>query len=296
MEPTVYVLDKPLNENWTSEDIDDLVSRYGVEIETMSAKPFRVVAMNAPSDGKPIHLTWRAECTLHESPYSLRFADDNAFPGLVRCFDGMPGQMIPNIIRRMVDLATGRAGMVVGELNGIEVVVKSGDEASERWLWMQEERERKHQAYLASPECKESNRLSDIEAKKRKAEFQEMFAVAPKHMKLKDEAAWKKSCEANQDSYGNAVMIYAEKWACFMESQIAIGKTVPECSDKCSHLADEEGITGFMYGCAVSILAQVWAHGEELRRWHNKDTQIGTEGDKANERGGVLNPALLSIG
>jgi len=33
-----------------------------------------------------------------------------------------------------------------------------------------------------------------------------------------------------------------------------------------------------------------------LRRWHNKENQIGTEGDKANESGGVLNPALLSIG
>lgn len=51
-----------------------------------------------------------------------------------------------------------------------------------------------------------------------------------------------------------------------------------------------------MYGCAVSILSQVWIHGEELRRWHNLDSQIGTEGEKANESGGVLNPAVLNIG
>jgi hypothetical protein len=44
------------------------------------------------------------------------------------------------------------------------------------------------------------------------------------------------------------------------------------------------------------MLAKCWLHGEALRRWHNKDTQIGTEGDRANERGGVLNPAMLSIG
>ena len=44
------------------------------------------------------------------------------------------------------------------------------------------------------------------------------------------------------------------------------------------------------------MLAQCWVHGEALRRWHNRDTQIGTEGDKANESGGVLNPALLTIG
>lgn len=59
---------------------------------------------------------------------------------------------------------------------------------------------------------------------------------------------------------------------------------------------DDDGITGFMYGCAVQMLAKSWKHGEALRRWHNKETQIGMEGDKANETGGVLNPALLSLG
>ena len=59
---------------------------------------------------------------------------------------------------------------------------------------------------------------------------------------------------------------------------------------------DTDGITGFMYGAAVSILAKAWVYGEELRRWHNLDTQIQHEGEKANESGGVLNPALLSSG
>lgn len=50
-----------------------------------------------------------------------------------------------------------------------------------------------------------------------------------------------------------------------------------------------------MYGCAVSALAKFWVHGEQLRIWHNLDIQIGNEGEKANESGGVLNPALLNI-
>ncbi len=81
-----------------------------------------------------------------------------------------------------------------------------------------------------------------------------------------------------------------------MEGAIAQGATVEGCAKEVSSLADIEGITGFMYGCAVSTLAVCWIHGEALRRWHNKDMQIGTEGDKANETGGVLNPALLSVG
>jgi hypothetical protein len=40
----------------------------------------------------------------------------------------------------------------------------------------------------------------------------------------------------------------------------------------------------------------VWKHGEALRLWHNLKTQIRDEGEKANESGGVLNPACLSIG
>jgi len=52
-----------------------------------------------------------------------------------------------------------------------------------------------------------------------------------------------------------------------------------------------------MYGWAVSFLASFWKYGEELRRWHNLDTQLGDEGEQANkEKGATLNPALLSIG
>ena len=80
-----------------------------------------------------------------------------------------------------------------------------------------------------------------------------------------------------------------------MEAQLAAGKTLAECAKKTSHSADTEGITGFMYGVAVSVLAACWTHGEELRRWHNLDTAIGMEGEAANELGGVLNPALLNI-
>jgi len=77
---------------------------------------------------------------------------------------------------------------------------------------------------------------------------------------------------------------------------MANGETVEDCADTASHLADSEGITGFMYGCAVAILAKVWVHGEALRRWHNLKTQLRDEGEKANESGGVLNPALLNLG
>ena len=55
------------------------------------------------------------------------------------------------------------------------------------------------------------------------------------------------------------------------------GERLAAIASECSYLADS-GITGFMYGAAVSTLARVWIHGEALRLWHNLKTQIGDEG------------------
>lgn len=115
-------------------------------------------------------------------------------------------------------------------------------------------------------------------------------------MKFKDETAWQKAWDVNDDPYGRAAITFARDWAELMEARIDAGDALIDIARETSHAADTSGITGFMYGCAVSILSQTWEHGEELRRWHNLDTQIGTEGEKANDSGGCLNPALMNLG
>ena len=114
-------------------------------------------------------------------------------------------------------------------------------------------------------------------------------------LELSDTESWAKGIANNTDGYGARVFRYAEEWGRLMQVRIASGETVAECAEELSRIADDDGITGFMYGCAVGILAKCWKHGEELRRWHNKETQIGTEGDEANKSGGVLNPAVLIV-
>src|ERR1041384_8253274 len=115
-------------------------------------------------------------------------------------------------------------------------------------------------------------------------------------MKLKDQEYWDNQRRINTDPYGKCCLDFAEAWANLMEREIESGKKLAEIANAASHEADEPyGITGFMYGCAVKILARAWEHGEELRVWRNLDTQIGNEGEKANASGGVLNPALLTI-
>lgn len=106
---------------------------------------------------------------------------------------------------------------------------------------------------------------------------------------------WEAGLAKNQDPYGKAVYRFASEWATRMESAIAAGETVEECAERTSREADDEGITGFMYGGAVSMLSHWWVHGEQLRRWHNLGTQLGAEGEDANANGGVLNPAIVNI-
>ena len=106
---------------------------------------------------------------------------------------------------------------------------------------------------------------------------------------------WEEGLSKNQDPYGNAVYKFASEWATGMEKSIASGESIEECARRVSHEVDDEGITGYMYGAAASMLSVLWVHGEDLRIWHNIDTQIGDEGEKANESGGVLNPAIMSL-
>jgi hypothetical protein len=136
------------------------------------------------------------------------------------------------------------------------------------------------------------------EQKKSKRELVEAELVDKPPLALRDPDGWEKSWEANRDSpYGAAILSYAERWGRLMQVRMEQeGSGVTDVANRSSHDADVEGITGFMYGAAASILASTWEHGEDLRRWHNLKTQIGNEGEKANESGGVLNPAILSIG
>ncbi len=156
---------------------------------------------------------------------------------------------------------------------------------------------------IASDDCIRANEELKAEQemaeyfKKQRAILRKMkskLAKAPA-MKLADEAGWQKSKLLNSDSYGKCVMEYAERWARLMQIEMDNGKNLEDVAEATSREADIEGITGFMYGCAVSHLAWYWEYGDQLRRWHNLDIQIGNEGEKANESGGVLNPALLSI-
>ena len=115
-------------------------------------------------------------------------------------------------------------------------------------------------------------------------------------MKIKDKEAYDRMKSENKNGYGAVIIRYAEKWAKLMEEKMAQGKTIKDIAKDTSLEANTEDITCPMYVAAVSVLSVHWEFGEELRRWHNLDVQIGDEGEKANENGTVLRPDLFIFG
>lgn len=140
----------------------------------------------------------------------------------------------------------------------------------------------------------ESQKKYEAETKARRIAVETKLFDAPQMMFI-DADAWIEMLRLNQDPYGKGILTYAERWARLMQLEIAQGKLLKHVAGTTSHEADLEGMSGFSYGMAVSILSKVWTHGDELRRWHNLDTQIHHEGEDANKSGKTLNPALLTL-
>jgi len=97
------------------------------------------------------------------------------------------------------------------------------------------------------------------------------------------EEKWKMSVEKNTDFYGKGILDFAKAWAIYMEESTLTKESMEEACKK----ADVNGITGFMYGAAVSLLSECWKYGEDLRKLHNEE--YGHTGE------GVVNPAIITI-
>lgn len=101
----------------------------------------------------------------------------------------------------------------------------------------------------------------------------------------------------SHDGYSKATVEYETRWAEEMERRMASGGVIAGIADDASSVADTDGITGFMYACAVHDLARFWEYGDTLLTWHNRQ-YIGDEAkaDAASKEGRCVNPAVLTIG
>jgi hypothetical protein len=211
-------------------------------------------------------------------------------------YEPMCGEIIGRAAERMVALAKESDDIVVAKFNDIPICAKPGDSPESIVAYYQNESQCRRLKYINSPEYKKQQQEAREAQERHDAALKDALAASSEKMTLSDKAGWEKAVAANTDDYGSGVIRYAERWARLMEGKISRGGTLEACADETSHLADNEGITGIMYGCAVSILSKVWIHGDQLRRWHNLKHQIKDEGEKANASGAVLNPAVITIG
>ena len=232
-------------------------------------------------------------------------------------FQVSPGAEIGRTIREAIERAHRESRSLAFEFNGVIVTVAA--DSSPDLIYRDWHRalsgyidkavgpyptpelsdvERAHDAAVEAAN-EERRRIAQAEYDARAKAKREATAARLAHapaMEFSNSAAWQSFEVANPDGYGRAVVEYAEQWARLMQLELASGRALEAIAEPTSRDADTDAITGFMYGCAVSMLAQCWIHGEQLRRWHNLKTQLHDEGARANASGGVLNPALLNLG
>lgn len=213
----------------------------------------------------------------------------------MQTYEPTPGEDISHAAAAAVAMAAKTGERVRFTFNDQEIVVGPDHKAEDVAAGYMRESERRHAEWKASPAGQAAAReaeAADARAKAAEAEGVLPFTLADG--KADDYAAFVE--KNSHDDYSACTVRYAARWANLMERRVAEGHTLRDCAERASHEADAEGITGFMYGCAVSSLAHFWKHGEELRRWHNLKTQVRDEGERANASGGVLNPAVLTVG
>lgn len=188
------------------------------------------------------------------------------------------------------------------EFNGVYVSVttKNADPNKIIQFWNEKEEEKRikyeveQEKYKKTPEYR-AERAKELKAEYHRQKIEKLVkqSMQTEELQFKDEEAhkiWDNFVEVNsKDDYSAAVVRYAEYWAKFMQYLMTKhkGVKVAKIAENASHAADIDGVTGFMYGCAVNVLSQVWKYGEELRKWHNKEYDY--EGD------GVVNPAVLTV-
>jgi len=183
------------------------------------------------------------------------------FPGAVE-IDIMAGTGIEGAMHQLVKYVNMVGTPVVGKFNNYSFLIMEDADPDKIVEDFMEDCQRRREEYEASDEYKEY--MKKVEEENRIVEKAEKEGILP--FDCIDEDGWNESLSNNQDLYGMCGHRYAARWANYMEKAMAEGSKLEDIAEQTSYDADLEGITGFMYGCAVDILSHVWVHGEALRR------------------------------
>lgn len=226
----------------------------------------------------------------------------------MRTYESQAGSHVSEAVNAIITMANADGEPVSTEFNGVTIVANPGAEAKDLLEFFDAQLKRNAEAYRNSPEGKAAAERDREYERREREKRQRVAALNLQPMTVKADLAQEYAeyvAMNSKDGYSKGVVDFTERWAALMEigisqlndrSDPALFMYFQKNARGLSSEADTQGITGFMHGCAASALAHFWIYGEPLRRWYNLDTQIGSEGEKANETGGVLNPALMNLG
>lgn len=154
---------------------------------------------------------------------------------------------------------------------------------------------REMEEYMKTPEYREE-RAKELKSLNRKQRVRQKIIELDRttQLEFKDERAkaiWKRWCKRNfRHRYTRCIVKFASCWGKHMQSIMNNPeKSLELIAHESSYASNINGITVYMYGCAVAILAECWKYGEQLRKYHN--TQYGCP-----DAEGVINPAVICIG
>lgn len=192
----------------------------------------------------------------------------------MQIFHAKIGQDIRDACAELVAFAV-KNGPTKMDFNNITINAYENSDPAALAKYYRDEMDRQHQEYIASDLYKQRQAEAAVEQARREAAYKAAIADADARNVVaptwSDPEAWQKTVEANRDGYGGAIMQYAETWARLMEARVLAGETIADCAEETSRIADVEGITGFQYGSAATMLCQWWAHGDALRAWRSSN-------------------------
>lgn len=98
------------------------------------------------------------------------------------------------------------------------------------------------------------------------------LSVAPE-LSVKDGEAWQRIVDLDDDPYGASTVKYASDVGRILQARyesranVAHSMRAVLCQDlgDIETLANDDGITGYMHDCAMSLLCQHWTHGQDLQ-------------------------------
>lgn len=206
------------------------------------------------------------------SVYPLGGTVDGFCRTISRCFDssntfyGIKG----------VEMRVNQFSMLVNERN-VNIIFELYDRCwsieHEFWLRYTHSTEYiREQSKALKKECRHKAVAEKVKAFQNGREFD---------LKITAASDWEKYKREYIGDYGEAIIRYAILWIQYMEYLTKKYEfQLSKIWDKCSRLADLEGVNYFMKNDAANIISHVWKHGEEFYKMYTK---------------GTVNPAVLTI-